>query len=233
MERSMKTIMTVALASSFTLLSAASPVIGIAFSNGSILINNARTVGNATLFDGSTVETNADGSRLHMKSGTDVELAGASRGKVFGNKIYLEKGTTQVRGGKGYEVVARSLTITGADAFSAATVTVRGQGVQVASLTGHVLVANAAGMVLANVAPGMAFDFNPQDSGASTPQSSSSGNKKAAAGAGAAGAGAGVGAGTAVVAGIVVVAAVGTTAGVLATQGANNTPTNGTSPGRS
>ena len=221
-----------ALASSLPILSAATPAIGVALSSSGILINDAKTAGNATLFDGSTVETTATGSRLHMKSGADVQLSADTRGKVFSNKIVLEKGVTQFRGGNDYEVSARSLKITGTDKDSSATVALRGRTVQVASLSGHIQVANAAGVIVANIAPGMAFDFTPQDAGASAPQDSSSNKKKAAGAAAAGGAAAGISTTTAIIAGVVVVAAVGTTAGVLATQGANNTSATGTSPGR-
>lgn len=222
-----------ALTANLSLVSAATPAIGVAFSNGTLLINNASTVGNASIFDGSTVETNGTASRLHLKSGADVQMSSASRGKVYSNRMVLEKGVMELKAAGKYGIEARSLQITGTDSDAAAKVSIHGTTVQVASLAGHVQVANASGAVVANIAPGMAFDFTPQDQGASAP----GGNKQPppagapAGGAGAAG-GAGMSHGAVVVAAIVTVAAVGSTAGVLASQGTTNVPSNGISPGR-
>lgn len=222
----------VALTANLSVVSAASPAIGVVFSSGNVLINNTTTMGNASLFDGSTVETNAAGSRLSLKNGAAVQLSSESRGKVFANRMVLEKGVIQFKSAGKYGVEARSLQITGTDANSSAQISIHGAAVQVASLTGHMRVANSTGVTVATIAPGMAFDFTPQDQGASAPSSSS--GKKGASGAGAAGGGAAAGAGlssTAIVIGaVVVVAAVASTVGVLASQGESNTAINGISP---
>jgi hypothetical protein len=229
-------VLAAALTANLSLVSAATPAIGVAFSNGTLLINNASTVGNASLFDGSTVETNGAVSRLHLKSGADVQMASESRGKVFSNRMVLEKGVMELKTAGKYGIEARSLQITGTDSDAMAKVSIHGATVQVASLAGHVQVASAAGIVVANIAPGMAFDFTPQDQGATAPDA---GKKKAAgasgagaAGAGAAGAGTGISSTAIVVASVVAIGAVATTAGVLASQGATSTPINGISPSR-
>lgn len=221
-------VLSVALAANLSFVSAATPAIGVAFSNGTLLINNANAVGNASLFDGSTVETSGEASRLHLKSGADVQMGSESRGKVFADRTVLEKGMMELKTTGKYGIEAKSLQITGTDSDAMAKVSIHGKTVQVASLSGHVQVASAAGVVVANIAPGMAFDFTPQDQGATAPDN----NKKAGAGAGAAGAGtaAGVSSAAIVVAAVVGVAAVAATAGVLASQGTTNTGANGISP---
>jgi hypothetical protein len=227
-------VIAAALTANLSLVSAATPAIGVAFSNGTLLINNASTVGNASLFDGSTVETSGAASRLHLKSGADVQMASESRGKVFSNRMILEKGVMELKTAGKYGIEARSLQITGTDSDATAKVSIHGATVQVASLAGHVQVASAAGVVVATIAPGMAFDFTPQDQGASAPDANGKKGAAGAAGAGAAGAGAAAGISTTavVVAAVVGVAAVATTAGVLASQGTTSTPANGISPGR-
>ncbi len=228
-------VLAAALAAHLPLLAAASPAIGVAFSSGTILINNASTVGNASLFDGNTVETSAAASRLHLRSGADLQLAAASRGQVYADRMVLKKGVMEVKNAGKYSVDALSLHVTGTDSAAAAKISLHGGTVQVASLAGHLQVANASGAVVATIAPGMAFDFTPQDQGATAPSSGTNNKKK---GAGAAGAGAGAGAASGTSSGVVVaaalvgVAAVGATAGVLATQGSSNTAANGISPGR-
>jgi hypothetical protein len=230
-------VIAAALTANWPLVSGATPAIGVAFSNGTLLINNASTVGNASVFDGSTVETNGTASRLHLKTGADVQMSAESRGKVFSNRMVLEKGVMELKTAGKYGIEARSLQITGTDASAMAKVSIHGTTVQVASLAGHVQVASATGIVVANIAPGMAFDFTPQDQGATAPDANANGKKKAgagagAAGAGAAGAGAGISSGAVAVAAVIAVAAVATTTGVLASQGTSNLAPNGLSPSR-
>jgi hypothetical protein len=225
-------VIAAALTANWPIVSGATPAIGVAFSNGTLLINNASTVGNASVFDGSTVETNGTASRLHLKTGADVQMSAESRGKVFSNRMVLEKGVMELKTAGKYGIEARSLQITGTDASAMAKVSIHGTTVQVASLAGHVQVASAAGIVVANIAPGMAFDFTPQDQGATAPDANANGKKKAGAGAGAAGAGAGISSGAVAVAAVIAVAAVATTTGVLASQGTSNLAPNGLSPSR-
>ncbi len=195
---------------------AAAPSIGVALSDGTLTINNARTAGNATLFEGNTIETGASSSRLQLNSGASVQLSSDARGTVYNGKLVLDKGATQFDG-KSFEVNARTLHIVGNDAR----VSVMGNTVEVAALTTPVRVSNAQGVLVANLEPGKALDFTPQDAGATaaqqttTTETTTTKKSKRKAAAGAAGGGAMTGA---VIAGVVVAAAVGVTAGVLATQ---------------
>lgn len=201
------------IAAPISVLSAATPGIGIAMSDGTLTINNARTAGNATLFEGNTIETGNASSRLQLNSGATLQLSSDARGTVYGDRLVLEKGATQV-GGSSYEVNARTLHIVGSDAR----VSVMGKTVEVAALTTPVRVSNAQGVLVANLEPGKALDFTPvQDAGAqaatTTTTTTETKKKKRVTGGGGEG-----NYHTAVVAGVIVAAAVGVTAGVLATQ---------------
>lgn len=223
---------TAALLASSAVLPAATPVIGVALSNGNISINNNRTAGNANLYDGNTIETSESASRVELKDGARVQLATDSRGTIYHDHLLLEKGTTQFLISDSYMVNANTLRISAVEPNTSARISIHGPVVEVASLTGTVRVSNKAGEVVANLAPGKAFDFTPQDAGAAAPPSN--GKKKKAAGAapgaGAAGAGAGAGTTAGVVAGVVVAAAVGTTVGIVTTQGEANPPATTISP---
>jgi hypothetical protein len=162
-----KTVVVCAL-SSLGLLSAATPGIGIAMSQGNIFINSSQTAGNATLFDGSTLETGSASSQVRLNGGAQLRLASSSRGTVFTDHVDLQKGSARIAG---YAANASGLNVR-ADGNASATVSMRDQGVvEIAALTGNVHIYNAAGMNVANLLPGRALDLRPQDAGASGPSS--------------------------------------------------------------
>jgi hypothetical protein len=164
----LKTVLACAFSSGMALLSAATPGIGIAMSEGNILINNAKAAGNATIADGSTLETQTAASQVRLTGGAQLRLATSSRGTVFADHIDLQKGTARIAG---YSANASGLNVR-ADGNSSATVSMRDQGiVQIAALTGNVHVFNAAGINVANLVPGRALDLRPQDAGATAPSS--------------------------------------------------------------
>jgi hypothetical protein len=157
-----------ALSTSAALLPAATPGIGVAMSEGKILINSAQTAGNATIFDGNTLETTGAASQIRFAGGAQLRLSSESRGTVFSDHVDLQKGSARIAG---YSANANGLSVR-ADGNASATVSMRDQGVvEVAALTGSVHVFNAAGMNVANLLPGRALDLRPQDAGASAPSS--------------------------------------------------------------
>jgi hypothetical protein len=161
----LKTVIVCAF-SSLGLLSAATSGIGIAMSEGNILINSAGAAGNATIFNGSTLETQSASSQIHLNSGAQLRLASDSRGMVFSDHVVLQKGSASI---SGYSANVSGLNVR-ADGKASATISMRDQGVvEVAALTGDVHVFNAAGLNVANLMPGKALDLRLQDSGANAP----------------------------------------------------------------
>lgn len=149
---------------------AAAPAIGIATSNGGFQIDRTSVSGNATILDGSLVETGRTGSELRLYEGTGMRLAGESRGKVFRNRLVLEQGAAQVEARQGYAIDAAGLRVQAAP-DSAARINLAGAGrVEVAALSGAVQVKNGAGVLLAQVLPGQALAFTIQASGAAPPE---------------------------------------------------------------
>ncbi len=219
-----QTLIAALLSANVAILPAATPVIGVAQSSGSITIDNARTAGNATIFEGNTIETGKASSHLQFKNGSSVQIAADSRGKVYSDRMVLEKGSTQFTSSGKYQVDAQQIRVAGTESNSSARVAMNGPTVQVASISGTVRVTNAAGVLLANIGPGLAFNFTPQDAGAAPPPPPSDKDHHRRMGAGGT-------SGAVIVAGIVIAAAVGTTIGVLATQG-ESVPAQAISPGR-
>jgi hypothetical protein len=154
--------------SSLGLLSAATSGIGIAMSEGNILINSSSAAGNATIFNGSTLETQSAASQVRLNDGARLRLASDSRGTVFSDHVDLQKGSANITG---YSANASGLNVR-ADGKASASISMRDQGVvEIAALTGSVHVFNAAGLNVANLVPGRALDLRPQDAGANAPSS--------------------------------------------------------------
>ncbi len=72
---------------SLAVLPAFSAAIGVAKANGSFRVDSNPVVGNATLFEGNTLETSAASSELQLYSGIRMRLAPDSRGRVFGDRL--------------------------------------------------------------------------------------------------------------------------------------------------
>jgi hypothetical protein len=137
-------------------------------SEGNIIINSSSAAGNATIFDGSTLETQSAASQVRLNGGAKLQLASDSRGTVFSDHVVLQKGIANITG---YSANASGLNVR-ADGKASASISMREQGVvEIAALTGSVHVFNAAGFNVANLVPGRALDLRPQDAGASAPSS--------------------------------------------------------------
>jgi len=149
---------------------AAAPAIGVATTSGDFQIDRTGVSGNATILDGSLVETGRTASELRLYEGTGMRLAGDSRAKVFVNRLVLEQGAAQVDARRGYAIDAAGLEVQAAPR-SAARIGLAGSGrVEVAALSGAVQVKNETGVLLARVLPGQALAFTIQASGAAPPE---------------------------------------------------------------
>jgi hypothetical protein len=148
---------------SLTVVPAFSAAIGIAMANGSFRVDSNPVVGNATLFEGNTLETGAASSELQLYSGIRMRLASDSRGQVFEDRLVLEKGLSELDGGTGYRIEARGLHIFADSPGAAGRVAIsETRKVQAAALAGSLRVTTADGTVVALVTPAMALEFEPQ-----------------------------------------------------------------------
>jgi hypothetical protein len=160
-------IFIVTLALAIGPLEPAAPVIGTAVAKGAFRVDNAAVTGNATLFEGAVVETRAAGSSMELASGAKVSLASESKGKFFGDHMILERGEGQLDKAAGFRLVARGLTIQPETGNASARVGLAGAArVNVAAMTGSFRVLNSYGLLVANLAAGMALAFEPQGSSA-------------------------------------------------------------------
>jgi len=171
LQRTVRTMLGVVLATQLWVLQAASPAIGVAMANGSLRLNDARVQGNGTIFEGTRVVTSEASSRLRLDGGVEVELASDSRGTVYSDHLVLERGTGQLVNAGQYRIEAMGLAISSDEPGSSARVQLKDDVVEVAALLGGFRVSNRDGILLATLAPGRALSLTPAADGASAPSS--------------------------------------------------------------
>ena len=143
--------------------SAASPVIGTVRANGAFRLNQATVAGNATLFEGATIETLQAASALQWSSGAKLTLGSDSKGRFFGDHMILERGQGQLDNVQGFHVEAGGLRIQPEAGNATGRVSIADVNrVQVAALTGSFRILNSNGLLVAKLAAGSALAFEPQ-----------------------------------------------------------------------
>jgi len=150
---------------------AATPVIGVVNAKSGFRLDDSSVKGNGTLFEGTVVETGRTGGDVQMVGGTNLQLAAESRGKIYRDRLVLEKGSGEVRNATSFGVEARSLRVIADDKSSVGRVLVtEGNKIQVAALHGGFRVTNANGIMIAALRAGSALEFElPQGGGAAAP----------------------------------------------------------------
>lgn len=150
---------------------AAAPVIGTVIAGGSFRLDHLNVTGNATLFEGSLLETSAAVSTVALSSGARVSLEAGSRGKVFGDRLILEKGETRLDNGTGFHIEALGLRVQPERGSATGRVALDGsRRVRVAALAGSFRILNAQGQLVANLAAGATLAFEPQQGASTTTQ---------------------------------------------------------------
>lgn len=146
--------------------------LGVATGGGPYKLDDATIQGTATLREGSTVETLSSPSNLRLTNGARFELDAASRARVFRDRVVLERGSGEFVSGPTFRVESKSLRFSAGEPGVRARIAVReDRKVQIASASGRMHVRNAAGMLISNVDPGLALEFEPQAGGAALPSS--------------------------------------------------------------
>ncbi len=136
------------------MLFGAAPTIGIVTASGSFIIEKSQVWGNSTLFDGSTIQTDAASSELSLRNGVKVQLGAKSRARVFENRLTLEKGAGQMTATAPYEIDAAGLEITGQRVRVSMT-----DQIEVMAFAGPARVVSASGQLLASIPSGRSMNF--------------------------------------------------------------------------
>ncbi len=135
----------------------AAPAIGIVTASGHFTLQGSEVWGNATLFEGATIETTAASSQLALRNGVKVQLAAGSRAHVFADRLTLDRGAGQVTAAAPFEIDAAALKIHGAGMRVGI-----GEAVEVAALTGVAKVSGKGDSLLAAIPSGRHMSFAPQ-----------------------------------------------------------------------
>jgi hypothetical protein len=169
-EFSVKAFVSILLACQLSIGSAASPAIGVAIARGAFQIDDSRVAGNGTLFDGTTIETGKSTSELQIHGGVRMHLASSTRGRVYRDRLILERGEGQMSGGSAYRIEAHNLRIAPERDDAVARVSLsENNRILVAAVMGNLRVSNAAGVTIANVENGRAVELEMQGAGAAAP----------------------------------------------------------------
>jgi len=169
-QTTVRVLATITLIGSLALASAAAPAIGLVSAGGSFRVDGARVSGNATLFEGTVIETDRTPSQLQLLHGARMILGADSRGKVYRDRVVLERGQAQIAGSGTFPIEAAALRVLATQPDSTALVTLDGaRRLHVSALAGSVRVTNAEGILVANIAPGKALELEQQPAGAAAP----------------------------------------------------------------
>lgn len=158
-----QSIIAVVMAGNLSIGMCASPVIGTVQARGSFEVDNSQIAGNATLFEGTTIQTLVTSSALELRNGARVLLASDSKARIYGDRLVLERGETQLDQGTKFRIEARNLQIVPETSGSIARIALTGSSrVQVAALAGAFQITNSKGVLVANLTSGNALEFDPQ-----------------------------------------------------------------------
>jgi hypothetical protein len=134
--------------------------IGTASVRGNMRVDNYVVKGNATLFNGSVVETDQATANLRLNKGTQITLSTNSRGTMYSDHAILQQGETQVIASNSFQLQASNVRVFPNEPNSVGVVSLKpGNTVEVATLTGSFGVSSNNGIMLANVHPGRTVSF--------------------------------------------------------------------------
>lgn len=134
--------------------------IGTVSARGEMRVDNYAVNGNATLFDGSVVETRQATADLRLNKGTQVTMSTASRGTFYSDHLVLQQGQSEVSASGPFQLEANGLRVVPSQPNAHGVVSIKpDKTVEVASINGSFGVTSEHGVLLANVRPGRVVSF--------------------------------------------------------------------------
>jgi len=144
-----------------TYAAAGTTSIGTISAQGSIHVDGYAVDGNATLFDGSVVQTDLASAALRVNRDVRITLSTDTRGTLRRDRLVLQKGTGEMTLPAHFQIEANGLHVTGDQPASRALVTVQNSDrIEVAALSGSLQVLGPNGLVLAKINPGRSMSFS-------------------------------------------------------------------------
>jgi hypothetical protein len=157
------------LSTSFAIVAASPPVIGVARSRTALIVNHASVPGVATILNGTLVETTDTPSNLNLANGEQIVLAPNSSGRVQQERLILDRGAAEFTGSSVYRIETADFRVGTSSPTSHIQVALRGaEHIHVEAFGGAGEVSNAQGLLVANVLAGTALEL--QATGATSTQ---------------------------------------------------------------
>jgi hypothetical protein len=154
--------------------SAGTVSIGTASARGDMRVDNYMVHGDATLFDGSVIETTQASADLRLQKNVEVILGKSSRATLYRDRMVLDQGETELTASTPYRLDTSIVRVTPNNPNSRWTVSLKpGNNVEVTALTGTVGVTSEHGIMLANLVPGRSLSFAMQQDGSGSAQGGS------------------------------------------------------------
>ncbi|MCC6536894.1 MAG: hypothetical protein IT162_05055 [Bryobacterales bacterium] len=155
------------LAFAQTTPAASSSSLGLATSAGEFKLNGAQVRGNATLLEGTVVETLGTPSRLKFAGGSQLALHAGSRARVHAGRVVVEAGSGEFQAAADQTMALEALSLRVAAEGRAPSrarfaVAAGGTALQLSAASGRFRVMNAQGTLISRIDPGLALAFEPQ-----------------------------------------------------------------------
>jgi hypothetical protein len=146
--------------------SAGTPPIGTASARGDMRVDGYMVKGDATLFDGTVVETGQASAVLRLDKGVEIKLSTGSRGILHRDRLVLQRGASEWTPSSSFLLEANGLRVTPKAPNSRGLVSMSGANtVELAALTGEFRVMNDQGLLLGSVRPGNELSFGTPQAG--------------------------------------------------------------------
>ncbi len=148
--------------------SGGSKPIGTVSARGDLRIDGSPVTSNATLFDGTAVETSQATATLQLVNGAEVKLATNSRGVVYSDHLVLLQGRSQLKtSGSHFLLEADGLSVAPGGANTLGVVALSpANTVEVAAVKGDLRVTEDSDLAVAEVVTGAAMLFHPMQQAA-------------------------------------------------------------------
>jgi hypothetical protein len=144
----------------------AAPALGLVTAKGTFQVDRIQVTENATVFDGSTIETANAASEIRLNNGARMLLARESKGTAFSDHLLLERGEGRLVSGASYRIETGKFNIQPTTPTSIGRVAVTSPGtIEVAALYGALSIKNMHGLLLANVPAGSTVQMNSDNPG--------------------------------------------------------------------
>jgi hypothetical protein len=142
---------------------AATNSIGTISARGDMRVDGYFLLGNGTLFNGTSVETDQSTATLRLVNGTEIMMAVNSRGIVYSDHLVLLQGKSQMKAsGSPFLLEADGLSVAPGVPNTLGIVTLSpANTVEVAAVTGELRVTEDSDSAVAHVVAGAAMSFHP------------------------------------------------------------------------